>query len=104
MNLREASKGEKPSKSSTSAAIPDATDKLNHPSHSSSQLGYPFRICVSILIFSCVTHMLMSSVWAELKAIEARRADSATQKMRDEQAALVADAERRRDEVRRSAN
>jgi hypothetical protein len=46
----------------------------------------------------------MYAVWAELKAIEAKRADSATQKMREEQAALVADAERRRDEIRKSTS
>jgi hypothetical protein len=48
--------------------------------------------------------MLTDTVWAELKAIEAKRADSATQKMREEQAALVADAERRRDEIRKSTS
>ncbi|KAF2798885.1 CBP4-domain-containing protein [Melanomma pulvis-pyrius CBS 109.77] len=42
-------------------------------------------------------------IWAELKAMERRRADSATQQLRNEQAALAADAEKRRAEIRSSA-
>ena len=46
----------------------------------------------------------MCPVWVELKNIENKRSEDASQKLREEQASLAAEAEKRRAEIRGSSN